>query len=78
MNENFGIMDSAYFVNRNEIIKWINTTLKINIEKVEQLGTGAAYVQLLDIIYPGDVPFQKVNWNAKLEYESVHNFKIVQ
>lgn len=77
MNESFGIMDSAYFVGRNEILKWINTTLKLNVEKIEQLGNGAAYVQILDIIYPGEVPLQKSNWNAKLEYEYVHNFKIV-
>lgn len=29
MSEAFGIMDSAYFVNKNDILKWINTTLKV-------------------------------------------------
>jgi len=31
MSEAFGIMDSAYFVNKNDILKWINTTLKVSV-----------------------------------------------
>ena len=32
------------------------------------MGTGAAYCQLLDLIYPGKVPMSKVNWKARHEY----------
>lgn len=77
MSEAFGIMDSAYFVNKNDILKWINTTLKLQIEKIDQLGAGSVYCQLLDMIYPGSVCMSKVNWKAKLEYEYLNNFKIV-
>jgi len=35
MSEAFGIMDTAYFVNKNDILKWINTTLKVrNVARI--------------------------------------------
>lgn len=42
-NEAFGIMDEAYFVPRGEIIKWVNDLLKINLPRIEALGSGAVY-----------------------------------
>lgn len=42
------------------------------------MGTGAAYCQLLDFIYPGKVPLSKVNWKAKFDYEYLNNFKVLQ
>ena len=46
--------------------------------KVEQLGTGAVYSQILDIIHPDEVPIHKLNWKARLEWEFVNNFKVLQ
>lgn len=36
---------------RSELIGWLNDLLQLNYTKVEQCGTGAAYVQILDSIY---------------------------
>jgi len=65
-------------ISRNELLTWINDTLKINLQRVEQLGSGAVHCQLLDIVYPNKIPLHKVNWRAKFEYEFVYNFKILQ
>eukprot|EP00002_Diphylleia_rotans_P030891 TRINITY_DN6395_c0_g2_i1.p1 TRINITY_DN6395_c0_g2~~TRINITY_DN6395_c0_g2_i1.p1 ORF type:complete len:203 (+),score=50.12 TRINITY_DN6395_c0_g2_i1:74-682(+) len=75
---NIGMMEGAYFVSRTELIAWLNTTLKLNYSKVEQVCTGAAYCQLMDYLHPGAVPLSKVNFNAKLEYEYIKNFKVLQ
>ncbi|GAA5795450.1 hypothetical protein HPULCUR_000808 [Helicostylum pulchrum] len=40
-------------------------------------GTGAVYCQIFDSIY-GDVPVSKVKFEAKLEYEYLGNYKILQ
>ena len=48
------------------------------MSKIEQLGTGAIYCQLIDALYPGKYPMPKVNWKAKFDYEYVANFKILQ
>ena len=64
MIDGFGIMDSTYFLGRQDILKWINDLLQVlnpsiltktNVEKVENLGNCAEYCQLLNIIYPNAI-----------------------
>lgn len=61
-----------------EILKWLNTTYKLNLTKIEQACTGAVYCQIIDSMYPNKVKMNKVNWKAKLEHEFTQNFKILQ
>lgn len=70
--------NNAIELSRGQLIAWVNNTIKIGITKIEQLGTGVAYCQLLDILFPGKVPLSKVNVKAKLDYEYVNNFKVLQ
>ena len=77
-NENFGMMDGAFFVPKSELISWVNNLLCINIAKVEQMASGAAYCQIMDVMYPGCINLSKVNWMAKFEHEFVPNFKLLQ
>jgi len=60
-------MDNAYFVSRNDILKWINTTLKLDLVKIEQTASGIIALQLIDIIHPSAVQMHKIKWNAKQE-----------
>ena len=71
-------IDTERTGSRKEIVKWINSILDLKVSNIEQLGTGAVYCQLLDVIKPGAVPMSKVNWKAKLEYEYISNYKILQ
>lgn len=63
-----GLMDSAYFVPKNELLKWVNDTLQLDITYIEDLGSGSVYCQLIDAYHRHAVPMQKVNWKAKFEY----------
>jgi hypothetical protein len=78
MTESFGMMEGAFFVGKNEILKWVNSTLKLNLTKIEQACTGAVYCQIIDSIHNGKVKMHKVNWKAKLEHEFIANFKVLQ
>lgn len=34
----FGLMDKAYFVGRGEILSWVNATLQLSLNKVEEVS----------------------------------------
>ncbi|ORY45391.1 hypothetical protein LY90DRAFT_523677 [Neocallimastix californiae] len=63
---------------RTELLTWLNDLLQLNYTKIEQCGTGAALCQIMDSIYPGDVPLRRVNFTTNLDYEYIQNFKILQ
>lgn len=46
--------------------KYYLVYMQINVQTIEELSNGSAFCQLLDVISPGTVRMQKLNWNAKL------------
>ena len=60
-----GLMDSAYFVSKYELLRWVNDTLKLELNYIEDLGSGTIYCQLIDAFYKNAVPMSKLNWKAK-------------
>jgi len=78
MSAAIGMMEGAYFVGRVELLAWLNEFLQLDYKKVEEVSSGAAHVQIMDALYRGKVPLSKVNFQAKLEYEAIKNFGILQ
>eukprot|EP00358_Blepharisma_japonicum_P004107 CAMPEP_0202948726 /NCGR_PEP_ID=MMETSP1395-20130829/14399_1 /ASSEMBLY_ACC=CAM_ASM_000871 /TAXON_ID=5961 /ORGANISM="Blepharisma japonicum, Strain Stock R1072" /LENGTH=253 /DNA_ID=CAMNT_0049651069 /DNA_START=38 /DNA_END=799 /DNA_ORIENTATION=+ len=71
-------MDGAFFVGKSELLSWVNGLLQLNITRVEQMATGAAYCQIMDAVFPGCINLGKVNWMAKYDHEYTQNFKLLQ
>ncbi|XP_053481073.1 microtubule-associated protein RP/EB family member 1a [Ictalurus furcatus] len=65
-------------LSRHDLLTWINSSLHMSHAKIEQLCTGAAYCQFMDMLFPACVPLKRVKFQAKLEHEYIHNFKILQ
>ncbi|KAI4884076.1 hypothetical protein NFI96_030673, partial [Prochilodus magdalenae] len=65
-------------LSRHDMLTWINNSLHMNHAKIEQLSSGAAYCQFMDMLFPSCLPLKKVKFQAKLEHEFIHNFKLLQ
>ncbi|XP_067249791.1 microtubule-associated protein RP/EB family member 1a isoform X2 [Chanodichthys erythropterus] len=65
-------------LSRHDMLTWINESLQMSHAKIEQLCSGAAYCQFMDMLFPSCIPLKKVKFQAKLEHEYIHNFKLLQ
>jgi len=65
-------------LSRHDMLSWINDSLDANYTKIEDLCSGAAYCQFMDMLFLNSIPMKKVKWNTKLEHERIENFKILQ
>ena len=55
------------------MLAWVNGSLQSQIGKIEEMGTGAAYCQLMDILFPGcNQTMERVIWK-KFSILSVHH-----
>jgi len=65
-------------LSRHDMLAWVNGCLQSQIGKIEEMGTGAAYCQLMDILFPGTIPLKRVKYSSKQETDAINNFKILQ
>ncbi|XP_069507130.1 microtubule-associated protein RP/EB family member 1 isoform X2 [Ambystoma mexicanum] len=65
-------------LSRHDMLAWINESLQLNLTKIEQLCSGSAYCQFMDMLFPGSVALKKVKFQAKLEHEYIQNYKMLQ
>ncbi|KAM6915597.1 microtubule-associated protein RP/EB family member 3-like [Xenentodon cancila] len=69
---------TAENLSRHDMLAWVNDSLQLTYTKIEQLCSGGAYCQFMDMLFPGCILLKKVKFNAKLEHEYIHNFKVLQ
>uniref|UniRef100_A0A1B6DNN5 Microtubule-associated protein RP/EB family member 1 n=2 Tax=Clastoptera arizonana TaxID=38151 RepID=A0A1B6DNN5_9HEMI len=65
-------------LSRHDMLSWVNDCLQSSFGKIEELCTGAAYCQFMDMLFPGSVPLKRVKFRTNLEHEYIQNFKILQ
>ncbi|XP_069742639.1 microtubule-associated protein RP/EB family member 3b isoform X2 [Narcine bancroftii] len=65
-------------LSRHDMLAWVNDSLQLNYTKIEQLCSGTAYCQFMDMLFPGCIHLKKVKFQAKLEHEYIHHFKVLQ
>ena len=46
-------------LSRHELLSWVNCCLGSDLTRIEQLCSGAAYCQLMDILFPGKIKLDK-------------------
>ncbi|XP_060534059.1 microtubule-associated protein RP/EB family member 1 isoform X2 [Cylas formicarius] len=65
-------------LSRHDMLAWVNECLHSSFAKIEELCTGAAYCQFMDMLFPGSVQLKRVKFRTNLEHEYIQNFKILQ
>lgn len=65
-------------LSRHDMLAWVNDSLQLTYTKIEQLCTGVAYCQFMDMLFPGCILLRKVKFQARLEHEYINNFKVLQ
>ncbi|XP_044737722.1 microtubule-associated protein RP/EB family member 1 isoform X4 [Chrysoperla carnea] len=65
-------------LSRHDMLLWVNDCLSASFSKIEELCTGAAYCQFMDMLFPGSVPLKRVKFKTNLEHEYIQNFKVLQ
>ncbi|WKX93215.1 hypothetical protein Q1695_010900 [Nippostrongylus brasiliensis] len=59
-------------ISRFEFLDWVNSTLKANFSKIEEMSTGAAYCQLTHLLFRDSINLRKVIWNSRNEMDRLN------
>ncbi|XP_017014513.1 microtubule-associated protein RP/EB family member 1 [Drosophila takahashii] len=65
-------------MSRHDMLQWVNTMVQGHFKKIEELCSGAAYCQMMEMIYPNCINLKRVKMTAKLEHEYLHNLRLFQ
>ncbi|GAA6110991.1 uncharacterized protein LOC113641932 isoform X1 [Tachysurus ichikawai] len=61
-----------------EVLAWLNHMLQSGFNTVEQTCSGAAFCQLMDLIYPGCIDLENVKFRTEDEMDIFNNYKILE
>ncbi|KAK3537644.1 hypothetical protein QTP70_017034, partial [Hemibagrus guttatus] len=66
-------------LSRHDMLAWVNDSLQLSYTKIEQLCSGAAYCQFMDMLFPGCIFLKKIIPVEKLvKGKFQDNFEFVQ
>ncbi|XP_034479489.1 microtubule-associated protein RP/EB family member 1 isoform X2 [Drosophila innubila] len=65
-------------MSRHQMLEWVNTMVNGHFKKIEELCSGVAYCQMMEMIFPNCINLKRVKMFAKLEHECFHNMKLFQ
>eukprot|EP00949_MAST-11_sp_MAST-11-sp1_P003627 g3627.t1 len=68
----------ARSLGRLELLKWLNSFLESDYSKVDHLGDGVAFLQVLDALFPRRVDLHRVDFHAADEDARIRNLNLVQ
>ncbi|XP_065719365.1 microtubule-associated protein RP/EB family member 1 [Drosophila suzukii] len=65
-------------MSRHDMLQWVNNMVQGHFKKIEELCSGAAYCQMMEMIFPNCINLKRVKMTAKLEHEYLHNLRLFQ
>ncbi|KAF5396706.1 hypothetical protein PHET_10320 [Paragonimus heterotremus] len=71
------VTNNTIHVTRREILLWIRSLINKDVKRIEDLSNGSVYCLLMNKLFKGCIPFNRVKFNARTEAEAVGNFKLL-
>ncbi|XP_030557945.1 microtubule-associated protein RP/EB family member 1 [Drosophila novamexicana] len=65
-------------MSRHQMLDWVNNMVNGHFKKIEEMASGVAYCQMMEMIFPNCINLKRVKMSAKLEHEFFHNMKLFQ
>ncbi|XP_013104840.1 microtubule-associated protein RP/EB family member 1 isoform X2 [Stomoxys calcitrans] len=65
-------------MSRHEMLEWVNSTVHGQHKKIEELCSGVAYCQMMELLFPNCIGLKRIKTTAKLEHEFLYNLKLFQ
>ena len=62
---------------RHEMVEWLNQTLEMELERLQDCADGVACCQLLEALAPGTVPLHEVDFNSATEQTNARNLAVL-
>ena len=50
-------------LSRHDMLAWVNQCLDSRLTKIEEMCTGAAYCQFMDMLFPGKTEWERMHEN---------------
>ncbi|CAL8088006.1 unnamed protein product [Calicophoron daubneyi] len=72
------VTNNTVNVTRRGILTWLASLLDTDIKRIEDLSNGAVYCRVMEILFPGSIPLNRVKVNTKHEGEAILNYKLLQ
>ncbi|XP_061387774.1 microtubule-associated protein RP/EB family member 1 [Musca vetustissima] len=65
-------------MSRHDMLEWVNSTVHGQHKKIEELCSGVAYCQMMELLFPNCIGLKRIKTTAKLEHEFLYNLKLFQ
>ncbi|XP_005182379.1 microtubule-associated protein RP/EB family member 2-like [Musca domestica] len=65
-------------MSRHDMLEWVNSTVHGQHKKIEELCSGVAYCQMMELLFPNCIGLKRIKTSAKLEHEFLYNLKLFQ
>jgi len=60
-----------------DLLKWVNKTMRLNLRDLTELKNGAIFCQVIDAIYEGKADLESVVWTANTDAEVQANYSVL-
>ncbi|KAG5455033.1 Microtubule-associated protein RP/EB member 1 [Clonorchis sinensis] len=71
------VTNNTTHLTKRDVLTWLGSFVKGHLKRIEDLSSGCIYCIIMNEIFPGSIPLNRVKFNVKTESEAAANFKLL-